>query len=180
MKNFTILAAAFSTLIVGCATKGVTVSTPARHKQPAAEASVARGKVETWNAPVTVENLQGFDEEMFADLRRNVLVPLSKGPYRYAIDSITLAAMPGVEREWTLLVALDNGAAVRVEQFAQWDESKQSYFTGGLQRAMGGLKEASRKDEALGRYVAAVSTPRKVTRTDVLIAKTEAANRESD
>lgn len=177
MKFLTPLAVALTTLVIGCAHRGVTVSTPVPPKQPANEAAITRGKSQDWEASVTVENVQGFNESMFADLRRTVIEPLSKGPYRYAINSITLAAVPGLDREWNLLVALDNGAAIRVEDFVQWDESRQSYFSHGYKRALTGLREAGRKDEALGRYVATVSNPKKPTKAELRIAQTQAAAR---
>jgi hypothetical protein len=134
---------------------------PPAPTQVALESSdITRGKLESWRAPVRVENLQAFDEEMFADLRRNVIEPLARGPYRYTIDSMTLASVPEGFREWTLLIGLDNGATVKVDHFVAWDEAKQSYFKDGFKRALTGLDQVRKKDAALDRYVAHWSNPR--------------------
>src|SRR5688572_5650599 len=103
MKLAIVFAAIAPVLISGCACKTVSIKMPQSLHQPASEVHVTRGKEETWRAPVTVENMQGFSDELYGDLRRNFLDPLASGPYRYAIDSITLAAVPEVDHEWTLL-----------------------------------------------------------------------------
>lgn len=163
MKQPALLATVLALSLAGCASRGVSVKTSAPPRQPTLESGgIARGKLEAWRAPVTVENLQGFDQEMFADLQRNFIEPLARGPYRYAIDSITLAAVPEVDREWTLLMALDTGAAIRVENFVAWDEIRQTYFYDGLHRALAGLEKARRADPVLNRYVRHWSNPRNV------------------
>ena len=141
---------------------------------------LSRGKEEEWRPPVTVENLQGFTEEMFADWRQNFLLPLAQSPYRYTINSITLAAVPGVEREWTLLIALDDGAAIRVNDFAAWDEGRQTYFYSGLQRAMSGLDQARRKDPVLNRYVVQVNRAKQAKKKEVVLVQADPNERVAD
>lgn len=129
---------------------------------------------------MTVENIQGFSDELYGDLRRNFLDPLASGPYRYAIDSITLAAVPEAEHEWTLLLALDDGAAVRVENFVEWDAARESYFTSGYKRARAGLDDVMRKDPALRRYIASVTKPKTPSkREQVLVARAESQDSEA-
>jgi hypothetical protein len=161
MKTTTLLAAFASVLLAGCAGTGkVTVQTPVVPKQPVPESSdIERGKEHEWRAPVSVENLQMFDDEMLADFRKNVIEPLSKGSYRYTIDSIRLAASPDMDREWDLLIGLDNGAAIRVEHFVEWNESRQTYFSSGYRRALAGLEKARHADPVLNRYVTYWSKP---------------------
>ena len=162
----------------GCASRDVVVQMPNRWSQPAAESVPARGKTDTWRAPIAVENAEGFDEQMFADFRKNFIEPLQNGPYRYSIESIRLAAVPNLIREWTLLMTLDDGASVRVDNFVQWDERAQSYFKDGYRRTLEGLRRVTRNDEALNRYVAKTEKPRKPTKADLMVARTEAARLE--
>lgn len=169
---------ALSLSLAGCASKGVSVQVPGKLTQPAAESVPARGKPDTWRAPVAVENLDAMDEELYADLRRNFIEPLQNGPYRYAIESIRLAAVPGMVREWTLLMSLDDGATIRVDNFAEWDERTQSFFHAGYERTLNGLARVQKKDGALNRYVAKVSKPRKPTKADLMVARTEAVEPE--
>ena len=158
--------------LAGCASKNVSVQMPGALGQPAPEYVEARGKPDSWRAPVSVENLDAMSEELYADLRKNFIEPLQNGPYRYTIESIHLAAAPGLVNEWTMLLTLDDGASVRVDNFSEWDERTQSYFHDGLRRTLDGLVRVQKKDAALNRYVAKVSKPRKPTKADVLVART--------
>ncbi len=174
MKYTLLLTVALVPILFGCASQGVSVKMPAAPAQPAPEAALARGKSDAWHPPVTVENMQGFDEEMFADLRKNFIEPLEHGPYRFAIESIRLAAVPNLTREWTLLMALDDGASIRVEDFVQWNEHEQSYFKDGFRRTLAGLDRAKKKDPALGRYVAQLTKRRKPLAAFLVPAEPEA------
>lgn len=150
----------------------VTPNGVVQHSAP--EAEITRGKEDTWRAPVTVENIQSFTEEMYGDFRRNFIEPMAHGPYRYAINAVRLAAVPDAESEWALMISLDDGAMVRVENFVQWNESKQSYFADGLKRAKAGLARVGRMDPAMHRYVNAVTKPKQPSKQEMMVAKAEA------
>jgi hypothetical protein len=173
MQSSPFLAAAVCVLaLAGCASRNVSVQVPGKLAQPAAESVPARGKPDTWRAPVAVENLDAMNEELYADLRKNFIEPLQNGPYRYTIESIKLAAVPGLVNEWTMVMALDDGASIRVDNFSEWDERTQSYFHDGLRRTLDGLARVQKKDAALNRYVAKTSKPRKPTKADLMVART--------
>jgi|GEM_PF-3798614 len=175
MKQSPLVAVSICVLsLAGCASKDVSVKVPGKLAQPAAEYVAARGKPESWRAPVSVDNMDGMSEELYSDLRKNFIEPLQSGPYRYTIESIRLAAVPGLVNEWTMLMSLDDGAAIRVDNFSQWDERTQSYFHDGYRRTLTGLAKVQRKDEALNRYVTKVTKPLKPTQAEIRMAKLEA------
>jgi hypothetical protein len=136
-----------------CATTGISVSQNAAAGQRISEASaVTRGRPREYRPPVTIENAQVFDAASFQEFRSQFLVPLTEGPWRYVVDGITLDADSEEDREWTLLIALDTGARVKVENFGAWDEITHSHFRGGYQQALRGLQLARAQDRALDRY----------------------------
>jgi hypothetical protein len=151
MKRF--LAALGAIALGGCATPGVTVSQTGASRQVLEASKVTRGRDVVYRAPVTIENAQMLTPAAFQDLQNHFLRPLQLGPWRYVIEGITLDAESEQDREWTLLVALDTGARIKVENFGAWDEASRSYFRGGYRRTLRGLEEARAVDPALDRYV---------------------------
>lgn len=180
MKTVPTLSLLLAASFAGCASRSVSVRMPAAPHQPAHEISTVRGKSEDWRPPVSIENVQGFDEETFADLRKNFIEPLTASPYRYAIDAIQLVAVPEAVREWTLFLTLDNGGNIRVDDFVEWNEARQTYFHSGLKRTLAGLEQASRRDPALGRYVAQHGKKRKLSKAEIAVAQAEAHARNSE
>ena len=112
-----------------------------------------RGKELSARPSLTVRNAEAFDAEMWRDLRENFLSPIERGPWRYVVDTITLDAEPLQTGDWTLLVSLDTGASFKIDDFADYDAMRRSYFSRGLKRTMDALEQIQRKDDALDRYV---------------------------
>lgn len=102
---------------------------------------------------LTVRNAEAFDVEMWRDLRENFLSPIERGPWRYVVDTITLDAEPFQTGDWTLLVSLDTGASFKIDDFADYDAARHSYFSRGLKRTMETLEQIQRKEDSLDRYV---------------------------
>jgi hypothetical protein len=150
-----------------CANRGVTIShTPIT--RPVSEAGkVTRGRDVVYRAPVTIENAQVLPADAYQDLQNHFLLPLQLGPWRYVIEGITLDAEAAQDREWTLLIALDTGAHVKVENFGAWDESTQSYFRGGYRRTLRALEEIRATDPALDRYIRFWSPKRRKRQVEV-------------
>jgi hypothetical protein len=159
MRRF--LAAAALVGLSGCARTGVSISQTAV-AQPVSEAGkITRGRDVVYRAPVTIENAQVLSPAAFQDLQHHFLLPLQLGPWRYVIDSITLDAEADEDREWTLLVALDTGARIKVENFGVWDEATQSHFRGGYRKTIRALEEVRASDPALDRYTRFWSSKRR-------------------
>src|SRR3954468_17205794 len=117
-----LLFACAACVLSGCTTRGVSVSRPAEPHTILESGGKTRGRSAAYVAPVTVENAQQLNSAAFRDLRNNFLLPLQLGPWRYLIDAITLDAEADQVAEWTVLVALDTGARVKIEEFGAWDE----------------------------------------------------------
>ena len=144
--------AAMAVLAVsGCANRGVSITkTPVT---PISEAGkVTRGHAVVYRAPVTIENAQMLTTAAYQDLQNQFLLPLQLGHWRYVIEGITLDAEGEQDREWTVLIALDTGARIKVENFGVWDELTKSYFRDGYQRTIRALDEIRAADPALDRY----------------------------
>ena len=154
----------------GCANRGVTITrTPVT---PISEAGkVTRGRDVLYRAPVTLENAQMLAPAAYQDLQNHFLLPLQLGPWRYVIDGITLDAEAEQDREWTVLIALDTGARIKVENFGAWDETTQSYFRGGYRRTLRALEEIRAEDPALDRYVRFWGLKRRKPSTNIPVAR---------
>jgi hypothetical protein len=149
-KLFSVFAAA---ALGACATPGVSISQDAKPRKPVPESSgVTRGRAREYRAPLTIENAHVLSDADFRELQNNFLNPLQTGPWRYAIEGITMDAESDQEREWTLLIALDTGARIKVENFGAWDEETRSHFRGGYLRARRALEMARAQDPSLDRY----------------------------
>lgn len=112
-----------------------------------------RGKELSARPSLTVRNAEAFDVEMWRDLRENFLLPIDRGPWRYVVNSITLDAEPLQTGDWTLLVSLDNGVSIKIDDFVDYDGAERSYFSRGLKRTMDAFAQERRRDDSLDRYV---------------------------
>ena len=146
-----LIAAAFST---GCSHRGVHITKGSPELPVVAESGpVHRDKPGTRTPRVVIENAPMFDNAMFSDLRKNFLSPIEAGPYRYTIESITLEADADVPGEWALVVLLDTGTQVRLDDFVDRDEQGGTDFANGYRRLMTALDRVRSSDGALDRYV---------------------------
>ena len=148
-----VLAAVVGLGVAGCTTKGVTISQDHTRKPVAETSAITRGRSTAYRAPVTIENAQMFAAWSFQDFRNQFLLPVEGGQWRYVIEAITLAADEDQEGDWTLLIALDTGARIKLENFAGWSEELKSLFAVGYQRALRALEEVRQRDPALDRYL---------------------------
>ena len=146
-----LIAADFST---GCSHRGVHITKGSPALPIVAESGpIHRDKPGTRTPRVVIENAQMFDNAMFSDLRKNFLIPIEAGPYRYTIDSIMLEADADAPGEWALVVLLDTGAQVRLDDFVDRDEQSETDFSHGYRRLMSALDRVRSRDGALDRYV---------------------------
>jgi hypothetical protein len=148
-------------VLTGCTTPGVTVTAATKSHTISESGARPRGHNPAYVAPVTIEGAQQLNQTAFQDLRAHFLLPLQLGPYRYALEAITLQAQSENVAEWTLLLALDTGARIKIEDFGVWDEKTQSNFTLGYRRTLSALNRAREEDPSLDRYVRFWSGKRK-------------------
>src|SRR5688572_8979797 len=128
MKTQAVVAILGAFSLCACSTQGISITRERTAAAPPAEsASITRGHTAKYRAPVTIENAQSLSTQDFQELQTQFLQPLQSGRWRYAIEAITLDASGKPEGEWTLLVALDNGLRVKVENFGAWDEATKSH-----------------------------------------------------
>lgn len=154
MKFRSILALPTVALLAACADTRTKVT----FDQTAASAipesgPVTRGRPETYTPRVAVENAQLFDAAMFADLRSNFLTPIEGSAYRYTIDSITFDADANSPGVWALVVVLDTGAEVKLDDIVPRDAEGRTHFSQSYRRMITALNRVRSGDGALDRYV---------------------------
>ena len=155
-------------LLAGCVNRGVTVTKDyGRTVEVLESGAISRGRLLSYRPPVTIENAQALNLATYRDLQEQFLSPIEQGPWRYVIEGITLDGAPEVDGEWTLLVALDTGARVKLENFGAWDEKSGTCFKDGYRRLVRALAEIRSRDASLDRYLNYWSRSRQAARKTV-------------
>ncbi len=173
MKTLAVIGILGAFGLCACTTRGISVSRDHTAAAPPAEsAGITRGHASKYRAPVTIENAQALSTQDFQELQNQFLIPLQQGRWRYAIEGITLDADGNPPGEWTLLIALDNGQRVKVENFGAWDEATRSHFRGGYRQTLKALELARGQDPALDRYVRYWDPKRRASRVSLVANST--------
>jgi hypothetical protein len=140
--------------LAGCVAPSYTVVQDRNARPSVSEASsITRGHLPGYRAPLTIENAHLFEPWAFRDFQSQFVVPLQQGPWRYVMEAITLDAASETEPRWRLIIALDTGARVTLEDFEGWTADRQPMFAAAYGRTLAALRSAQRADPALDRYI---------------------------